>query len=340
MTLREREILNTAFEALRNSMSLPDVSIVNDGKNECDRYDAIVRILNVEFLSDIKSSVTTATVGRIIDQIKKNLQNDDRPWLLVAKYISPSVVELLSSNGINSLDCAGNCYIRYEKNGRLIFQLINKGEKNPYASQPTYPLFQEAGLKVVFYLLQKKNNVGKPYREIQAATGVSLGAIKNVFSVMTERNYILNSGKERFLKNRRVLLDLWVDNYNLFLKPKLLMGRMAFRTSEHRTMWRSIELPDGMYWGGEAAANMIDDYLHPGSFDIYTDQPTAYLLKSGFVKMDANGEIKIYRKFWQWETEGRMVPLILIYADLMGSGNSRCVEEANRLMEYGLSDFE
>ena len=43
---------------------------------------------------------------------------------------------------------------------------------------------------------------------------------------------------------------------------------------------------------------------------------------------------------WKWETENHLAPLILIYADLMGSNNSRCLEAANRLMEYGLNDFE
>lgn len=115
---------------------------------------------------------------------------------------------------------------------------------------------------------------------------------------------------------------------------------MAFRTNEQRIKWLAMELPEGMYWGGESAANIIDNYLEPGAFEIYTDVPTAYLMKTGFVKQDANGEIKVYQKYWKWETENHLAPLILVYADLMGSGNSRCLEAANRLMEYGLNDFE
>ena len=91
--------------------------------------------------------------------------------------------------------------------------------------------------------------------------------------------------------------------------------------------------------GGECAAHLIDDYLQPGAFYIYTEVPTAHLLKSGFVKPDAEGEISIYQKFWQWETENRLVPLVLIYADLMGSGNSRCLEAADRLKKYVLEDY-
>lgn len=42
----------------------------------------------------------------------------------------------------------------------------------------TYPVFQDAGLKVVFYLLQNADNIKKPYREIKEQIGVSLGSVK------------------------------------------------------------------------------------------------------------------------------------------------------------------
>lgn len=75
-----------------------------------------------------------------------------------------------------------------------------------------YPEFQEAGLKVFFYLLQDIVNVGKPYRGIQIATGVSLGAIKNVFNVLVKRNFILLTNGKRTLKNINALLNLLNNN--------------------------------------------------------------------------------------------------------------------------------
>ena len=175
---------------------------------------------------------------------------------------------------------------------------------------------------------------------MQRATGVSLGGIKNVMDVLVERNFILSAGGRRVLKNKNTLFNLWVENYNQVLKPKLLLCRMTFRTGEQRIKWLGMELPDGMYWGGESGANMVDPYLEPGTFDIYTEIPAANLLKTGFVRQDEDGEIRIYRKFWNWKAENRLVPLILIYADLMGSGNSRCMEMAERLLNHGLKDYK
>ena len=340
MVLIEREILNWALEALKEKFALPDNIVIHKEDGAYGNFDALIQIMNVDFLCEIKGNITATNINTIVNRLQKYMATEKRPVLLVAKYINPNMFDKLVELGLNILDCAGNCYIRYMNGNIPVFHLTNKGEKNVFANEKVYPIFQYAGIKVIFYLLQDKNNVNKAYREIQENTGVALGTVKNVIDELVARKFILVTDKGRILKNRKALLDLWVENYNQVLKPKLMMGRMAFRTNEQRNKWKAMELPEGMYWGGESAANMIDNYLEPGAFDIYTDVPTAYLMKTGFVRQDANGEIKVYQKFWKWETENHLIPLILVYADLMGSGNSRCLEAANRLIEYGLDDFE
>lgn len=340
MVLAEREILNLALEALRGKLALLETAVIQREDNPYKSFDAVVQIMNVDFLCEVKNTVTTATIGNIASRLKVLATTEKQPVLLIAKYITPTVMDDLASNGINTLDCAGNCHIRYEKGNKIIFHLTNKGEKNTLMTQKPYPAFQEAGLKVIFYLLQDIVNVNKPYREAQIATGVSLGSIKNVFNVLVERNFILPANGKRILKNKSALFNLWVENYNQVLKPKLLLGKMSFRTNDQRINWTELKLPKGMYWGGEGGANKINDYLEPGAFDIYTDIPVANLLKTGRVMQNENGEIRIYQKFWKWETDNQLVPLILIYADLMGSGNSRCLEMAERLLDYGLKDYK
>lgn len=339
MVLTEHETLNLALKALREKLTLPEAAVIQMENNPYRNFDAVIRIMNVDFLCEVKNTVTTATVGNIASRLKALATAEKQPVLLIAKYITPTVMDDLANNGINTLDCAGNCYIRYEKENKVIFHLTNKGEKNTLIAEKPYPAFQEAGLKVIFYLLQDIANVNKPYREIQGVTGISLGAIKNVFDALTERNFILQTNRRRVLKNVNALFNLWVENYNQVLKPKLLLGKMSFRTNDQRMNWTALKLPEGMYWGGEGGANKIDGYLEPGVFDIYTDIPAANLLKTGMVMQNENGEIRIYQKFWKWETDNQLVPLMLIYADLIGSGNSRCLEMAERLLDYGLKDY-
>ena len=51
---------------------------------------------------------------------------------------------------------------------------------------------------------------------------------------------------------------------------------------------------------------------------------------------DPQGEIKIYKKFWIGESDERLAPALVIYADLMGTGDSRCREAALRIKENGI----
>ncbi len=340
MVLAEQETLNLALDALQEKLALPEKSVIQKEDWTFKNFVTIVQIMNVDFLCEVKNTVTTATIGNIVDRLRLLANTEKQPVLLIARYITPSIIDYLTSNGINTLDCAGNCHIRYVKGNKVIFHLTNKGEKNTLMTEKHYPAFREAGLKVIFYLLQNATNVNKPYREIQSMTGVSLGAIKNVFNALIERNFILLTNSKRTLKNKSSLFNLWVENYNHVLKPKLLLTKMTFRTNDQRLNWTDLKLPEGMYWGGEGAAYKIDDYLEPGAFDIYTDIPAANLMKTGMVMQDKNGEIGIYQKFWKWETDNQLTPLLLIYADLIGSGNSRCHEMAIKLLDYGLEDYK
>lgn len=341
LTIVEQEILEQAVNALKKSLPPMSDGIISIRETDTGdkKYDAIINILNVDFVCNIEKNVTTSTFNSILNRMQR-LSEEDACVLLIARYISPALSDELACNGINYLDSVGNCFIRYMEGNECVIQLSNKGQKNVPIKEKSYPVFQEAGIKVIFYLMQQPENANKTYREIQEATGVSLGSVKNVISELIARDFLLTTQSGRVLKNKRKLLDLWVENYNETLKPKLLLGRMSFRTSELQTKWLAMELPEGMYWGGESAAHMVENYLEPGSFDIYTDIPAANLMKTGFVKQDECGEIRIYGKFWNWNTDNHLVPLILIYADLMGSGNSRCLEMAKRLLDNELNDYK
>ena len=91
-----------------------------------------------------------------------------------------------------------------------------------------------------------------------------------------------------------------------------------------------------MCWGGEGGAFLIDRYLVPELFDIYTETPSVKLMMTKKVKFQEKGRIRLYQKFWKGIIDEKTAPKILIYADLMGSGNSRCIEAAQRLIENGI----
>lgn len=85
-------------------------------------------------------------------------------------------------------------------------------------------------------------------------------------------------------------------------------------------------------------ARIIQASTLPGAYEIYSSVPAASLITTGKVS-NTPGEIKVYSKFWK-EDDSRTAPLLIIYADLMGSGDGRCIEAAQRLKENGILNNE
>ena len=185
---------------------------------------------------------------------------------------------------------------------------------------------QKTALLITFYLLQNKENVNKTVRQMAAETGASIGSVHSTLAELTEDGFIVDSGMAHVLRKRQTLIDRWVNGYAETLKKKLLLGRFTFLTSSVRKQWETISLPATVSWGGEAAVALLDGFLIPERWDVYTEDPNM-LIATGRMIPSEEGEIFVYRKFWH--TPG--IPMLVVYADLLATGNDRCREAAERI---------
>lgn len=300
-----------------------------------ETYDGVIYIQGVAFSYLIEQDVTSANYGRIKRRLEQIEAGGNMPILLIGGYISSSLYSDLKQGRINFMDSVGNCFISHINKGGMILHISHSGIKYSYKTSVAYPLFREAGLKVIFYLLQSLERFSEPFRTIRDGSGVSIGTVKNVIDELASRGYILITQEKRVLVKGKQLLDDWAENYALVLKPKLLLQRFSFRSVEKREEWQSIRLPSNMWWGGECAAAKRQGYLIPENFMIYGETLPAQLMSTGAVLM-GDGEIALYKKFWVEEG----VPAVLVYADLMTSGRSRNIEAANKLLDNELPDFK
>lgn len=328
--MSDQEILNRAVAALNSNLHREKATV--------DYYGEIpyLTIMGKRFLCVVEPKLT---LGIMIDKIPEHYGPVDKDTriLFVTVNATPKMLELAKIPDINILDCAGNFNIQYQlKNGNIVLMLANKGEKPVEdTTAKAYPIFLEKGLKVIFYLLLNKQNVGRPYRKIMDATGVAIGTVKNVIDGLIYQQFVRVEKNKRFLTNTDRLLTLWATNYGLNLKPRLFQARFAFRDEEKRRNWKHLKLPSGMLWGGETVGALKDGFITPGEFTIYADVPAATLMKTGAVVPNADGEIAVYRKFWTGE-DINTVPAILIYADLMDTANGRCIEAAQKIKKNEL----
>ena len=186
---------------------------------------------------------------------------------------------------------------------------------------------QKTEVQIIFYLLQNKGNVGKTIREIATATGVSIGSVHSTLADLAKRGYVVDDGKSRLLRKRQMLIDRWTQGYNDTLKPKLFTSRFSFLSPAVREQWQSIQLPKTLSWGGEPAAALRDGCLLPERWDIYTADNANALIATGRMIPTPQGEIYVYKRFWQ--TEG--TPLLVVYADLLSTEDDRCREAAEQI---------
>lgn len=319
------------YDAVGNLKRLTGIRDVDFKTSRQKAYDYDVTINGNCFVCLVKTLVNKANYNMAVQQMNDLKAKTDKPLLMVAQHIVPNLVNDFQNENISVMESNGNCNVV----AAPLFIHIS-GQKPVEVKEAKGKAFNEAGLKLIFYFMLDESNVNKPYRKISEETGVSLGTIKNVIEELSKSMYVLTTDKGRFLKNKKELLDVWQTYYNQTLKPKLFIKEMEFADPENRNHWEAITLPEGMCWGGESAAYLLDHFLVPEQFDVYTEVPCIKLAMSKKMKFQEKGCIRIYQKFWKGNANEKVAPRLLVYADLMGSGNSRCIEAAQRLIKDGI----
>jgi hypothetical protein len=147
--------------------------------------------------------------------------------------------------------------------------------------------------------------------------------------------FLLDMGRRgQKLIQKENLLQRWVIAYPERLRPKQMLGRYRGDAA----WWQQKTLdPLKAQWGGEIAAARLTQYLKPELITIYTGpQEINHLLFENRLKKDTAGDIEILARFWKpvemWEY-GDLVHPILVYADLLATGNQRNIETAKMIYE-------
>ena len=184
-------------------------------------------------------------------------------------------------------------------------------------------------MKLLFYLLENRENVNKPLRTISKETGMSLGSVQTKYHNLAEAGYIVDTSRGKTLRKRQQLIERWTRGYADGLKQKYLICIFRFLAPSIREQWKDISLPQGIYWGGEPAACLLTEYIRPEKWTVYVPEKADALISTGRMIPDKDGEIYVYKKFWL--SEG--VPPIVVYADLLAINDDRCMEAADRIKE-------
>lgn len=255
--------------------------------------------------------------------------------VVILDQITAEMAEECRKNSIQFMDTVGNGYI----NQPPIYVFIKGNKRKRITKAPAVNrVFKQTGLRVLYALLCNPGMENETYRTIAAKTDVALGMVNWVFKDLKELGFLLETGTGRNknvrLLHKEKLLDRWITAYAEQLRPKLLLGR--YRGAEG--WWQNAQLnPEQALWGGEPAAAKLTNYLKPQEITVYLDKdnPAAVLIPNR-LKKDPVGDVELVARFWQPKTvapHGGIVHPVLVYADLMATGNQRNIETARMIYD-------
>lgn len=235
--------------------------------------------------------------------------------------------------GINYLDQAGNTYInfdgvRIDVRGRRAVK-ANLAPSNTVDARGGVNLFSPKRAQVIFAILSWPELITRPVRDIAAAAGVSLGQVQQTLDLLV-RYGLLGEGKQFLDHKRQQLIDQWAAAYRTGLgshaRTKFFSGAIDHLESEIMPL----------YISGEAA---VPDLLRPETLVLYTRElPTDLIRTHRWRRNDDRPNIFLRPQFWQIPGEAEKpgphkAPWLLIYADLLASGDGRQREAASHLLE-------
>lgn len=287
----------------------------------------------VVVLVQIKRTPQPYQLDGFIRQARKH-----HPFLVVAEQIYPGMKGLLRENNIGYLDCAGNIYLQADD------QLIwIEGQKPTKQKDPvTNRAFTRAGLQAVFYFLTHPEAINDSYRQLADRTGTALGNIRHIFDGLKTAGYVLPLDKKQMkLVKKKALRDRWIEGYRETLKAALHLGN--FRLKDTNLFYERDKLigrVEGVVWGGEPAAEILTNHLQPGVLTLYTPLAANTIMREWKLIPDPKGNIQIYRKFWkepEWDNQ-HIAPPLLVYADLLATGDPRNLETAGLIYHQYLEN--
>ncbi len=349
---KELATLLRAFEALHRTTGIAGhrierEPIIAQGFRADARVEIEANGQRYPYLAEIRRVDRFATLRDI--KVQYALHGQGEQALLVAPRITAETAEKCREIDLQFIDAVGNAYLH----GPGLYVLVKgqrpiEGEEFQLTDQEGKRAGTATHLRVVFGLLCKPELLNAPYRDIVKAAGVALGTIGWVFFDLNGRG-ITTGGKgkgDRVMLERQKLIQEWVTNYPIKLRPKLNPGRFRAPKTD---WWKGVDITRyGAQWGAEPAAAKLTGYLRPHALTIYLHKQQGQknltkLVAENRLRPDVKGDIEILDAFWDFEDEGPMpetVPPLLAYADLLVTLDPRNLEAAKLIHDQYLASPE
>ena len=308
---------------------------VNSNKPDVDGK-LIIYFKGSSYEYDVKIKKTFSIVYlHELESLKKYFDN----MVLFSDYINGNQRNELRKKNIYYADVSGNLYLKSQS-----FYFFIDGKRDlRLPMQRKNKSFGSAGLKLIFNLLINEEIINKNYRDISSEIKLSLDTISRTIKELESQGFLININQSiKKVVRKKELFEKWVSLFGEILKRRITRGKFISLDKNFLQSWKQLEFTnEKTQWGGESAANLLDHYLSPEYFTIYTDENNEDLLKNYKLISSRDGNIEISDKFWSYHYRQfnyltncqSVVHPFLIYADLINTNNPRNYEAAKLIYE-------
>ncbi len=255
------------------------------------------------------------------------------PLLMIGPRVTPRNADRLRAAGLNFLDANGNAYIRFADT--LIDARGRTG--NPVATSYQPPagstLFTDKRSQVIFAIVSWPELLEGRLQDLATASGVSVGFVQKTLILLEGTKHLERYGTAR---TARALTDVdrLIDGWAAAFPSGL--GAPS-KTRAFRGEFTPAALDDDgpvLYLSGEAVAPWI---RRNPTWTMYVDDLPRDAIRAGrWSSASAEPNIFVRSRFWREPGESaaseegrvRTAPPLLVYADLLLSGDSREREAA------------
>ncbi len=283
------------------------------------------------------------------------------PGILFAPYIASPTAHRFASHNLNFVDLAGNCRLAL---GNERFAMIEG--RRPVRDMESKRGIGVPGYRVMFELLASEAARRLPIRELASRAGAGKSSTAVALRRLEEAGLLLRTQAGIRVTRPRELFERWLVGQLDHVMPRTLAGR--FRTAEtdplkfetkaeaalseySEVLQAGIESsqtpaqsPIEFAWGGTAAAWRMHHYFRGTDTILHVSQLPPSLANRLGLLPSMIGNLKIYEHGTIAQTAfrgtvSRAMHPMLVYSDLIASGEERSMQTAEMIRKEFLRDW-
>ncbi|WP_345817096.1 type IV toxin-antitoxin system AbiEi family antitoxin (plasmid) [Paraburkholderia sp. PREW-6R] len=279
----------------------------------------------------------------------RSSQRANPPVVQVTRFVSPELALDLIANGIPFLDTAGNAYLDVPE---ATVMITGRPRPAPVVPPGSARSTTPKGLRVMYAIATTPGLIAQPYRSIAGVSGVALNTVNKAVDDLIARGLVAEKKSGvRIVPDWKRFVSEWVNLYPSQLRHKLASRRFASASPD---WWQSFDFAPfakalDLRLGGEAAAQALTHLLQASKTTVYTQGPLpAQFMLAARLRPDERGDVEVLDAFWPRAaiytgTPPDQLPLVhplLIYADLVATGDSRNLSIAQQIYDEHVAPLQ